>query len=201
MGAAPTKVASVGNTYNKGTIMSDVNEARTAEATPEATNVNENEVATEATPEIEAAKVEAKPANKVTTPKAATAKRKPKAKAAFTATMTKQVAQRSWWRKASKEKLAGEFNLTEDQIDELRATKQYKETVASLLLSQWPDLETFNKWVKSYGSVFRNFANRMGLELKDANAMVEQTRKEHALIADGKRKAPKPVQNPHKKDS
>ena len=136
-----------------------------------------------------------------TKPVAEKATTKPKAtkKSAFSQTKIKQIAQRSWWRKASKKKIASEFNLTEEQLDELRASRAYKNAVSSLMLSQWPDLGSFDKWVKSYGKTFGNFAKRMGIEFKTANALVIETRKQHELIANGKRKAPRPVQNPHKK--
>ena len=58
------------------------------------------------------------------------------AKPKFAASKIKAVAEQSWWRKTSKRQLAVDHNLTEAQIDELRATPDYQKAVDSLMLGQ-----------------------------------------------------------------
>ena len=59
------------------------------------------------------------------------------------------VAEKCWWRRTSKRELVEAFNLTEDKIDELRKTPQYRSKVLELMVSQkeWTD---FKKWINHY---------------------------------------------------
>ena len=111
----------------------------------------------------------------------------------FSEAQIKAVAKQSWWLKArSKKDLAAAHNLTEDQIDALRATQEYKEYVLSLLVRQVHTLKAFNKWFKDPGK----FGRIMGLKPEDVEALFERARQTHAEIDSGKAKAQKPIPDP-----
>ncbi len=121
--------------------------------------------------------------------------------ARFTISKINEVAERSWWRKTSRKGLAKKCHLTEDQVDELRATREYQQKVEDLMLSQRSSLEEFEKWVKSHQKQYGNmnhFGKQMGLDPKVVPMMVENVRRRHAAIAAGKNKAPKMIQHPRK---
>ena len=61
----------------------------------------------------------------------------------------KEVAACLWWKNTSRKRLAEKFNLTEDQVDELRATPEYQKQVESLMLGQ-RSAEDFEKCVKQW---------------------------------------------------
>ena len=64
------------------------------------------------------------------------------------------VAEKCWWRYTSKRKLVEEFNLTEEQIDELRKTPQYRSKVLELMVAQRRSRAEFEKWIKRYDPNF-----------------------------------------------
>lgn len=117
------------------------------------------------------------------------------AKSKFAANKIKAVAEQSWWRKTSKRQLAEEHSLTEAQIDELRATPEYQKVVESLMLGQRSP-QDFEKWVKKYKNMPRNFGNRMGLDPVAISGMIKRVRQTHSDIATGKAKLPRVVVDP-----
>ena len=95
------------------------------------------------------------------------------------------VAVCSWWHGKSKKRLAELFNLTEEQIDELRSSPEYKKCVFFLILYR-RNSDDFEKWVKSYeksceGGI-KVFGERMGLDPKTTCRMVETVRMVHEII-------------------
>ncbi|MDE0314260.1 MAG: GIY-YIG nuclease family protein [Candidatus Poribacteria bacterium] len=113
----------------------------------------------------------------------------------LTISKIKEVAECSWWEKTSPKHLAEKFNLTEDQVNQLRLTPEYQEQVESLMLGQ-RSAEDFEKWVKNYHNMNSAFGKRMGLDPKVVTVMVENVRKAHVDIAAGKAKAPEGIPNP-----
>ena len=112
------------------------------------------------------------------------------------------VAEKCWWRYTSKRKLIEEFNLTEDQIDELRKTPQYRSKVLELMVAQRRSRAEFEKWVKHYAPNFSEWlGRRMGLDPEVISVMVEEARQFHVDIASGRVKAPRVVHNPDKVDA
>jgi len=114
----------------------------------------------------------------------------------------KEVAACLWWKNTSRKGLAEKFNLTEAQVDELRATPEYQKQVESLMLGQ-RSAEDFEKcvkkWHKDHGNNAVNaFGKRMALEPKVVPAMVKNVRKAHADIAAGKIEAPEYIPDPNK---
>ena len=116
-------------------------------------------------------------------------------KSVFAVDHIKAVAEQSWWRKTSKRRLAEEHSLTEAQIDELRATPEYQKVVESLMLGQRSP-QDFEKWIKKYKNMPRNFGNRMGLDPGTIPGMIKRARQGHSDIAAGKTKLPRVVVNP-----
>ena len=114
----------------------------------------------------------------------------------------KEVAACLWWKNTSRKRLAEKFNLTEDQVDELRATPEYQKQVESLMLGQ-RSAEDFEKcvkkWHKDHGNNAVNaFGKRMALDPKVVPVMVKNVRKAHADIAAGKTEAPEYIPDPNK---
>jgi len=114
----------------------------------------------------------------------------------------KEVAACLWWKNTSRKRLAEKFNLTEDQVDELRETPEYQKQVESLMLGN-RSAEDFEKcvekWHKDHGNNAVNaFGKRMALEPKVVPAMVKNVRKAHADIAAGKIEAPEYIPDPNK---
>lgn len=113
----------------------------------------------------------------------------------FSKAQIKSVAEQSWWLKArSKKELAAAHNLTENQIDDLRATREYKEYVFNLLVRQVHTLEVFNKWFES-----KRFGKIMGLKPEDVEELFKRARQVHTDITSGKAKAPKPIRDPYER--
>ena len=109
------------------------------------------------------------------------------------------VAEKCWWRYTSKRKLVEEFNLTEEQIDELRKTPQYRSKVLELMVAQRRSRAEFEKWIKHYDPNFDEWlGRRMGLDPEVVSVMVEEARQFHVDIASGRAKAPKVIHNPDK---
>ena len=123
--------------------------------------------------------------------------------ARFTIIKIKEVAEFLWWNgriTTSQKYLAEKFNLTEDQVDELRATPEYQKEVESLMLSQ-RSAEDFEKWLKNHDKQYGNmngFAKRMGLDPKVIPSMVKNVHKAHADIAAGETEAPESIPDPGK---
>ena len=114
----------------------------------------------------------------------------------FSEAQIKSVAKQSWWLKArSKKELAAAHNLTADQIDDLRATREYKEYVLNLLVRQVHTLKAFNEWFKDPGK----FGRIMGLKPEDVEDLFERARQAHAEIDSGTAKAQKPIPDPYKR--
>ena len=110
------------------------------------------------------------------------------------------VAEKSWWEKTSIQKLAEKFDPTEAQLDQLRATPEYHCKVVSLMVGQRLS-EGFEKWVKGYPNMNKNFGRRMGLDPEVVLVLVEEARQWHADIAAGKAKPPKYILDPDKFDT
>ena len=120
----------------------------------------------------------------------------------LTISKIKEVAACLWWKNTSRKRLAEKFNLTEDQVDELRATPEYQKQVESLMLGQ-RSAEDFEKcvkqWHKYHGDNAVNaFGKRMALDPKVVPVMVKNVRKAHADIAAGKTEAPEYIPDPNK---
>lgn len=109
------------------------------------------------------------------------------------------IAEQSWWRRTSKKRLAADHNLTEEQVNKLRATPEYQKAVEDLMLRQ-RTAEDFEKWVKTYPEMEmgKKFGARMGLDPKVVPVMVENVRRRYAKIDAGKVKAPESIPNPSK---
>ena len=110
------------------------------------------------------------------------------------------VAEKCWWRYTSKRKLVEEFNLTEDQIDELRETPQYRRKVLELMVAQRPRVE-FEKWVNHKPNFSEWLGRYMGLDSEVVSVMVEDARQFYVDIAADRVKAPRVVHNPDKVDA
>lgn len=114
----------------------------------------------------------------------------------------KKIAEFLWWEgkiSTTTKFLAKKFNLTEDQVDELRSTRGYLKEVESLMLGQH-SAEDFEKWVnnynKQYDSMESAFGKRMGILPEVVSMLLENVRNAHADIAAGKTKPPKALENP-----
>ena len=123
--------------------------------------------------------------------------------ARFTIEKIKEIAEFLWWEgkiSTTTKFLAKKFNLTEDQVDQLRSTREYQQVVQDLMLRQRSAAEDFEKWVnnynKQYDSMESAFGKRMGILPEVVSTLLENVRNAHADIAAGKTKAPKAVENP-----
>ena len=110
------------------------------------------------------------------------------------------VAEKHWWHHTSKRKLIEKFNLTEDQIDKLRETPQYRRRVLELMVSQRPRSK-FKKWVNHKPNFDEWLGRRMGLDAEDVSVMVKEAHQWHVDIASGRVKAPRVVHNLDKVDA
>ena len=102
------------------------------------------------------------------------------------------VATCSWWHKRSKtwpknskKTLAELFNLTEEQIDELRSSPEYKKCVFFLMLYR-RNSDDFEKWVKSYEKKYEEgieaFGEHMGIDPETTRRMIDAVRMVHEVI-------------------
>ena len=122
--------------------------------------------------------------------------------ASFTIEKIKEIAEFLWWKgriTTTTKYLAEKFNLTEDQVDQLRSSHEYLKEVESLMLGQ-RSAEDFEKWVnnynKEYDSMESHFGKRMGILPEVVSMLLENVRNAHVDIAADKTKAPKAVENP-----
>lgn len=102
--------------------------------------------------------------------------------AQFTESRIRGVAERLWWhappKKHRKQTLAKYNYLTEEQVDELLSTPEYRAYVEKIMFERRSD-EDFEKWVRSYdrvGGIETAFGARMGLEPDIVSEMVERVR-------------------------
>ena len=102
----------------------------------------------------------------------------------FVENHVKAVAEFSWWYGARKRTLLEEFNLTEEQFEEIQSTPEYKARVFNLMLEN-RSAEAFEAWVESYPDMPRRFGKIVGLDPETVRDMVEQVRQAHADIAVG----------------
>ena len=91
------------------------------------------------------------------------------------------VAVCSWWHNKSKKRLAALFNLTEAQIDELRASPEYKKCVFFIMLYR-RNSDDFEIWVKSYEGKSEELGERMGLDPDTICRMFDAARMVHEMI-------------------
>lgn len=103
------------------------------------------------------------------------------------------IAEKCWWRMTTRRTLAEEFNLTQEQVDELRATTEYRTCVFQLMLGQ-RSAEDFEKWVAEYPDMGERFGKRMGLTPKVVAKMLADVRKAHAT---GAAEVSKKIANPN----
>ena len=96
----------------------------------------------------------------------------------FNDTKIKAVAEDSWDQSKSKKKLAIDHNLTEKQIDKLRATTEYQKVVESLMFRS-RFLKDFKKWIETYSDMDNKFGKRMGLCPKVVPEMVKAVYEAH----------------------
>ena len=121
--------------------------------------------------------------------------------ASFSIEKIKKIAGFLWWKgriTTTTKYLAEKFNLTANQVDQLRSSREYQQVVEDLMLRQ-RSAEDFEKWLESHCEEYGNmngFAKRMGLEPEVVPVMIENVRRRYAEIAAGKIKAPKAVENP-----
>ena len=102
----------------------------------------------------------------------------------FAENHVKAVAEFSWWYSARKRTLLEEFNLTEEQFEEIQSTPEYKVRVFNLMLEN-RSAEEFEAWVASYHDMPRCLGKIVGLAPEVVRDMVEQVRQAHADIAAG----------------
>ena len=123
--------------------------------------------------------------------------------ASFTMKKIKKIAEFLWWEgkiSTTTKYLAEKFNLTENQVDQLRSSREYQQVVQDLMLRQ-RSAEDFKKWLESHCKKYGNmngFAERMGLEPKVVPVMIKNVRRRYAEIAVGKVEAPEPIPDPSK---
>ena len=119
----------------------------------------------------------------------------------LTVSKIKEVAERLWWRKTSRKRLAEKCNLTEKQVDEILLAPEYQQKVEDLMLSQ-RSAEDFEKWVKSWhkhhGNMNNAFGERMALDPKVVSVMIKNVRRRHTAIAAGEAEGPERIPNPSK---
>ena len=123
--------------------------------------------------------------------------RRPKNNNEINAETVKALAEQCWWQKTTSKQLALKFNLTQKQVDELRATTEYRSCVFHLMLGQ-RSAEDFEKWVATYPDMNNRFGRRMGLPPKVVAKMVADVRNAHAAGAVSALNLEK-VANPSKK--
>ena len=118
----------------------------------------------------------------------------------FDKKMVADIAEKCWWRKTSKRKLAEEFNLTPVQVKELLATPAYQKCVEALMLRQRTS-EEFEKWIEDYEKRYKNMPEELGVRMhlgsKMIPTMVKRVRDAHSRIAEGA-DVPKMIPNPYK---
>ena len=117
----------------------------------------------------------------------------------FDKKLVKAVAERLWWKRTEKSELGEMFDLTESQIDELRATPEYRSTVLNLMVGQ-RSRKAFETWVRRHPEqrMPERFGSHMGLDTEVVPAMVKQARRYYDAIASGKAEAPEVILNPYK---
>ena len=103
----------------------------------------------------------------------------------FAERTVRAVAERSWWKKTPKKTIAKHNYLTEAEVDELRSTPEYRNYVERLMFERH-SAEDFEKWIDSYGNMYEEFGEHMGLDSEDVRDMVEQVRQVHADRAAGR---------------
>jgi len=113
---------------------------------------------------------------------------KPKGHTKFTKTQIEAVASQCWWKRTSRKRLAADNGLTEEQVDELRATPEYREAVVNLMVEQRPEPRKFADWYKKESAKSEWMAGRMGLDVKVLPAMFKKAKAIHAEINAGKTK-------------
>ena len=96
----------------------------------------------------------------------------------FSDAKIKAVAEDSWDQGKSKKKLAKDHNLTEKQINELRATTEYQKVVESLMFRSRFS-EDFKKWIETYSDMDNKFGKRMGLCPKVVPGMIRAVYEAH----------------------
>lgn len=96
----------------------------------------------------------------------------------FSDAKIKAVAEDSWDQGKSKKKLAKDHNLTEKQINELRATTEYQKVIESLMFRS-RFLKDFKKWIETYSDMDNKFGKRMGLCPKVVHGMVKAVYEAH----------------------
>ena len=97
----------------------------------------------------------------------------------FAESTIRAVAERSWWRKTPKKTIAKYNYLTEEEVDELRATPEYREYVEKIMFER-RSAGDFETWVESYGDTMPQcFGEHMGLDPKVVPDMVKRVRQAH----------------------
>lgn len=125
-------------------------------------------------------------------------------KSKFAAKTVKAVALRCWWNEPKKQKLGEHFNLTKDQLKELRNSEAYQDAIAHLMLRQRNSSEEFEKWVKvlvkKWGDEMpKRLGRYVGIDDPEVvRDLIKRVRKE---IAAGKGKTLQMIPNPSKFDA
>ncbi len=111
--------------------------------------------------------------------------------AKFPESRIRGIAERLWWhappQKHRKQTLAKYNYLTEEQVDELQSTPEYRAYVEQIMFERRSD-EDFEKWVESYdrvGGIETAFGARIGLKpevVQEMVARVRQARREKKNI-------------------
>ena len=101
----------------------------------------------------------------------------------FAESTVRATAERSWVRKTPKKTIAKYNYLTEEEVDELRSTPEYRQYVENLMFER-RSAEDFEKWVENYyrkhGNMYEEFGEHMGLNPAIVPGMVERVRQRHA---------------------
>ena len=124
----------------------------------------------------------------------------------FAESTIRAVAERSWWHKTPKKTIAKKNYLTEEEVDQLRSTCEYRDYVEQIMFERH-SAEDFEKWIARHKrddqrhnrDEMQGLAEHMGIDRSVVLDMVERVRQAHRDIASGKMKAPSVIPNPNKK--
>ena len=96
----------------------------------------------------------------------------------FPESKIRSVAERLWWHKAPKKTIAKYNHLTEEQVEALQKTCEYREYVEQIMFERFL-ADDFEVWVSRHGNMYKEFGERMGLDPKVVQDMVDRIRQKH----------------------
>ncbi len=95
----------------------------------------------------------------------------------FPESQIRSVAERLWWHKAPKKTIAKYTHLTEEQVEELQKTREYREYVEQIMFERFL-ADDFEAWVGRPGNM-KDFDERMELDPEVVQDMVARVRQKH----------------------